>query len=126
MDILCCGHTLFDNIIFFSHFLAICKDEIGNNYIIKNQEDWQASPCVKCNCKGGMLSCQREITVFFPYSSQFIYSLTEVCTRPSCNVFHFLRDKAQTCEGNMFNNLKFARELNEKDIKFPWLPAPKF
>ena len=73
-----------------------------------------------------MLSCQREITVFFPFSSQFIYSLREVCTRPSCNVFHFLKDIAQTCEGNIFYNLNFARDLNEKDIKFPWLLAPKF
>lgn len=83
----------------FPFSLVICRDESGRTFIIKDIEGWQASSCVKCHCRGGKMSCQKTLTVFFPYSSNRVYILTETCAQPSCNVLRFLKDKGEFCEG---------------------------
>lgn len=82
-----------------SFFSVKCSDNSGSNFIIKDDEGWQASACVKCSCKEGNMSCQKETTVFFPFSPLLVYKFEEICTSPSCNVLHFLSAKGETCEG---------------------------
>ena len=85
--------------VFFLHFLVICRDEEGRIIIIKDNEGWQASPCVKCHCKGANMSCQKTLTVFFPAYSFGAYETTETCEQPSCNIRHFLKYSGYICQG---------------------------
>ena len=79
--------------------LVLCGDEDGNTFIIKDNNGWQVSHCVRCHCMEGKISCQKTISVFFPGDPWGAYGLVETCTQPSCNIPHFIGNKERTCEG---------------------------
>ena len=80
--------------------LGVCKDEEGNSFLIKDDNGWPVSKCMKCYCKKGLLSCRRTMGINFPGYYKGIYDHNENCAQPQCNVARFIRDKKDYCEGN--------------------------
>ncbi|XP_027057143.1 uncharacterized protein LOC113684045 [Pocillopora damicornis] len=77
---------------------VLCKDEEGDTYVIKSDEGWQASSCLLCQCRKGMLECRKRLEINFPGYFTDFYVHEEICTQPSCKIKKFLSKKDE-CKG---------------------------
>ncbi|CAH3158045.1 unnamed protein product, partial [Pocillopora meandrina] len=81
---------------------AVCRDNEGGVYLIKDKNGWPVSQCMKCYCKGGLLTCSRHFKINFPGYLSGIYTQYEDCNQPLCNVAKFIRENGNDCEGLEF------------------------
>ncbi|RMX57662.1 hypothetical protein pdam_00005012, partial [Pocillopora damicornis] len=81
---------------------AVCRDNEGGVYLIKDKNGWPVSQCMKCYCKGGLLTCSRHFKINFPGYLSGIYTHHEDCNQPLCNVAKFIRENGNDCEGLEF------------------------
>ncbi|XP_020611038.1 uncharacterized protein LOC110049574 [Orbicella faveolata] len=81
---------------------AICKDEEGSLFLIKDENGLQLSRCMDCHCEAGFLTCRRNLTINFPGYYYGLYEHIENCAQPQCNVAKFVREKRHQCEGVEF------------------------
>ena len=90
-------------LIVSSRDLEKCTDEKGNTYLIGDSNvGWRVSPCLRCDCVGGLLACKRTSEVNFPGHYHGYYSYEENCTQPSCKVSQFIRDNKDKCQGRLW------------------------
>lgn len=68
---------------------------------MKDKNGWPVSQCMKCYCKGGLLTCSRHFKINFPGYLSGIYTQYEDCNQPLCNVAKFIRENGNDCEGIM-------------------------
>ena len=102
----------------------MCRDESGGTLIIKDNDGWQGSPCVKCHCVEGNISCQKTITVFFPAYSSGIYEVSQNCSQPSCNILHFLTYQGHNCEGMVKIPLLFHWQMLDMSNRATLIGSP--
>ncbi|XP_027057142.1 uncharacterized protein LOC113684043 [Pocillopora damicornis] len=81
---------------------SVCRDNEGGVYLIKDKNGWPVSQCMKCYCKGGLLTCSRHFKINFPGYLSGIYTHHEDCNQPLCNVAKFIRENGNDCEGLEF------------------------
>ena len=80
--------------------LEYCRDSDDISYDIKVNESWKVTPCLACHCNKGLLSCRKDVKVFFPGYRHSYVLLEEFCHQPSCNVSKFIKEKRRdVCEG---------------------------
>ena len=88
-------------ILFYSFaILALCKDEEGSLFRVKDENVLTPSHCMDCRCEAGFLTCSRNLAINFPGYYYGLYMHSEKCTQPHCNVAKFMREKRDYCEGN--------------------------
>ncbi|CAH3022119.1 unnamed protein product, partial [Porites evermanni] len=76
----------------------ICKDEEGGTFLINESlKGWNVSPCLSCQCKDGLTTCKRDLTINFPGYFRGMYSLEQNCTQPSCSVLKFIQENKDWC-----------------------------
>ena len=80
--------------------LAVCKDEEGSLFLIKDKNGWPLSDCIDCHCEAGFLTCSRTLEINFPGHYFGVYEHNEKCATPQCNVAKFVRENRDYCEGN--------------------------
>ena len=80
--------------------LAVCKDEEGSLFLIKDENGWPLSDCMDCHCEAGFLTCSRTLAINFPGYYRGLYVHNEKCAQPQCNVAKFVRENRDYCEGN--------------------------
>ena len=97
-----CAHTNFLE-LFCYQILEICKDEEGGTLLINESlKGWNVSPCLSCQCKDGLTTCKRDLTINFPGYFRGMYSLEQNCTQPSCSVLKFVQENKDWCHGKKF------------------------
>lgn len=97
-----CAHTNCLE-LFCYQILEICKDEEGGTLLINESlKGWNVSPCLSCQCKDGLTTCKRDLSINFPGYFRGMYSLEQNCTQPSCSVLNFVQENKDWCHGKKF------------------------
>ena len=79
---------------------AVCKDEEGSVFLIKDENGLPLSDCMNCHCEASFLTCRRTLNINFPGYYHGLYVQNENCVQPQCNVTKFVRKYRDYCEGN--------------------------
>ena len=113
------NHLLLGNCIIAYYLFAIpavCKDEEGSSFLIKDENGWPLSDCMDCHCEAGFLTCSRALAINFPGYYRGLYVHNEKCALPQCNVAKFVRENRDYCEGNKSPSVYTDYKVNDISI----------
>ncbi|KAL9982451.1 hypothetical protein ACROYT_G004494 [Oculina patagonica] len=90
---------------------VVCRDEEGQVLVLNDV--WKVTECIGCQCRAGLLKCNRTLQVNFPGQHDAYVPFTETCEQPTCNTVDFIRERKESCQA--IETTKDGRILLEGD-----------